>query len=413
MTRARMILAARCLLVSVFVVGTVVGVLFGSSPGRQQLFVISIGAYAAVGWLVTRTRPANAIGWLFLIVAALTGVRAASDGAMQHALAIQQAEVWYGSWGAWVAVWVWFPLFVSATLFTLLLFPDGLPSRRWRPVLWVSLAASVLLTVGSSLQAQLAVGGQQDPTHDSCPSGTTLVYGSCAHWVSNPLGLSDAVGSVASGALFTVPAITLAGCLVLAVVSVVRRFRASRGATRLQMRWFAFGAVLLLGWLVVNVIAVPAGLDLVSDAGPLGAVVWPLALAALPTTAGIAILRYRLYEIDRIISRTTSYAIVTGTLLATYALVVTAATRLLPSPGKLPVAAATLTAAVIARPLYQRVQHAVDRRFNRARYDAERTVDDFGTRLRHEVDTTVVSDDLVQVVHTTLQPEGVQLWLSR
>ena len=407
MTARRLVGACRWAMLLTLPAGVLFALALSAFPGRQQLFLFSVAAYAAVGWVVTRQRPANPLGWLFLLVGTLTGLAAVSDALTRHALAMGQPDVWYGRWGAWFNAWFWFPLFASATLFTLLLFPDGSLSRRWRPVLWVSVVASALLTLGVSLQTLVPVGATVRPAKGTCPPGLTLEadYQNCGHWVDNPLGAPSSVGQTAWGESVGLALVSvLVVCYVLAAVSVVLRFHRSEGEARLQMRWFAFGAVVLIAWLFISGFFVQ-GDPIWSE------VCFALATALIPVSCGIAILRYRLYEIDRIISRTASYAIVTGALLATYALVVTAATRLLPSPGKLPVAAATLAAAVIARPLYRRVQHAVDRRFNRARYDAERTVDEFGARLRHEVDTTVVSDDLVRVVQKTLQPQGAALWL--
>ena len=138
-----------------------------------------------------------------------------------------------------------------------------------------------------------------------------------------------------------------------------------------------------------------------------------LSFLLIPAAFGIAILRYHLYDIDRIISRTTSYALVTGLLLATYATVVATATRLLDTEQPVVVAAATLTVAALARPVLRRVQSVVDRRFNRSRYDAVRTVDAFGARIRNQVDPHHVREDLVAVVNATLQPDTVTLWTRK
>jgi peptidoglycan/LPS O-acetylase OafA/YrhL len=183
------------------------------------------------------------------------------------------------------------------------------------------------------------------------------------------------------------------------VFSVALRWRRSSGIERLQLRWF-----------LAAVVAVAIGFLLTFHNSGANAA-FGFTVSLIPIACGVAILRYRLYDIDRIISRAASYAIVTGVLLVTYALVVTSVTRLMPDASTLAVAAATLSAAALARPLYRRVQQAVDRRFNRARYDAQHTVDDFGARLRHEVDTDLVAGDLLGVVRLTLQPAGVALWL--
>jgi hypothetical protein len=137
-----------------------------------------------------------------------------------------------------------------------------------------------------------------------------------------------------------------------------------------------------------------------------------LALNALPVAVAIAVTRYRLFDLERLISRTASYAVVTGLLVATYAVVVTAVARLLPESNRLAVTVATLFVAAIARPLYRRFQGFVDHRFNRTKYDAHRTADTFGLRLRRQFDSDAVRSDLVEVVRRSLEPQDVRLWLK-
>jgi len=194
---------------------------------------------------------------------------------------------------------------------------------------------------------------------------------------------------------------------VLAAISLVLRTRRATDVERVQIRWVSFAGALMATLLVIENLPKVA----FSDTTLAGAIVWAVLLSLLPAAMGAAILRYRLYDIDRIISRTTSYAMVSGLLLATYAVVATGLSMLLKNSPALAVAAATLTAAAIARPVLSRVQVIVDRRFDRSRYDAVRTVDAFGIRLRHEVDTNQVTGTLVQVVDQTLQPSTVSLWL--
>ena len=397
---------ARRTLLAIFLAGLVIGWLAGSRPDRQQLVLFPIAAYAAVGAVVSARHPRNPIGWLFLCVAALTGLSGAADGAMTRGIESADVNAWYAVWGAWVTSWFWFPLFAAATVFTLLLFPDGLLSPRWRPVLSVAGAATGLLTLLGALSPQLQVGDTLPPP---CvpPYQYLAVSSECKITVDNPLGapeVSDAVAAVLVTAIVT----TLAVCLTVAVVGAVLRARRSTGVARLQMRWFAFAATVLFAWILFSALFVKGDPPPIwSEAG------FALAWALIPTSCGVAITRYRLYDIDRIISRTTSYAIVTLAVLAVYAAVVTSVTRLLPDSSSLAVAAATLVAAALARPLLRRVQDSVDRRFNRARYDAQRTVETFGARLRNEIDTATVTTDLVSVVDESLRPQGVTLWLRR
>jgi hypothetical protein len=407
MRHTALLAVLRWTLLVVFIGGLALGWMLGAPPGRQQIFVLTVAVYAAVGWLVTRQRPENPLGWLFLLVATMTGLGAIADGLTQRALDLGDPGLWFGRWGAWLAAWFWFPLFASATLFTLLLFPDGLASRRWRPVLWVSVAASALLTLGVSMQTLVAVGHTQSPSAGgSCPSGQTLEYGSCGRWVDNPLGAPSSIGNSSWGTVIgTVLLITLSVCFLIAVVGVIRRYRASHGETRLQMRWFSFGAIILLGWLVFATLFVKGEDQIWSE------IAFTLATAGIPASCGIAITRYRLYDIDRVISRTASYGIVTAAVLLTYAVVVTTVTTLVPASNTLAVAGATLAAAALARPLLHRVQDVVDRRFNRTRYDAAHTVDAFADTIRHTVDRADVTASLDAVVHASLQPSEYRLWV--
>jgi small-conductance mechanosensitive channel len=189
--------------------------------------------------------------------------------------------------------------------------------------------------------------------------------------------------------------------VITAIVSLVQRFRHGDSVTRAQLKWFVLGA---LCWLPVLLYPGDHGNGGVID------VLLGLALAAVPLAMAMAILRYRLYDIDRIISRTASYTVVTVTVLAVYAVIVTAATRFLPSSNTLAVAGATLAAAALVRPLLHRVQELVDRRFNRSHYDAEHTVDAFAHTIAHTVDCSDVNAALDAAVTTSLQPTRYTVW---
>jgi hypothetical protein len=400
--------AARWALITVFVGGIAVGFALGATPGRNQLLVISVAVYAGVGWLVTSRKADNPIGWLFLTVAAMTGLGALADGMTRHALAAGDPASWLGRWGAWLHSWFWFPLFCCATLFTLLLFPDGLPSRRWRSVLWTSIATCLLLTAATSLATEVSVGDTKHSATGVCPAGQTLRGSACGHFVDNPLGVPPTLGDGSWGeSLAVVLVAILAICFFLAVLSVVLRYRRSSGTLRLQMRWFVFAAVIVAAWMVISALAVKG------DGDPLWSeIVLALVIALIPLSCGIAILRYHLYDIDRVISRTASYAIVTGLVLAVYAVIVTSASRVLHSNSPLVVAGATLAAAALVRPALRRVQVVVDRRFDRARYDGARTVDEFGGRLQHTIDVEIAQSDLLRTVQESLQPATAAVWVN-
>jgi hypothetical protein len=214
----------------------------------------------------------------------------------------------------------------------------------------------------------------------------------------NPFGQPGLAGTVAKGMAAAGLALHFAS-LPAAVLCVILRFRASRGVERQQMRWVATGAaVALIG------LAIPLG-------GIRGPWLDPVLVLLVPATVAVAVLRYRLWDLDRLVSRTVTYAAVTALLLVPYLLVVPAASELVAGSGSLAVAAATLAVAALFQPLRRRVQDLVDRRFNRRRYDAARTVEGFARRLRDQLDLDALRDELLGVVDQTVQPARASLWL--
>jgi hypothetical protein len=274
------------------------------------------------------------------------------------------------------------PIALGVTLPALLL-PDGhLRSRRWRLVVAASVGGIVLILVGGSL----APGRLQGLPID------------------NPFGLGGVAGAVAWVVTYIGVALHWV-TLVAALVCVVLRYRASRGTERQQLRWVGAGAAAavvglllaipgLLGWLPSRT----------SDVVLVG-------LLCPPVGVAVAVLRYRLWDLDRLVSRTVTYALVTALLVVPYLLIVPAAGRLAAGSGNLAVAAATLAAAALFQPLRRRVQDLVDRRFNRRRYDAARTVERFAARLRDQVDLDALQGELLTVVDQTMQPDQAWLWL--
>ena len=360
-------LAARWGLMAVSALGLGLGML-GASWGVFYTLLPAV-VYAAIGWLLTRRKPENPIGWVFLGVGSVAGLIAAANAAMTLAVRSDQPSAWYALTAAWFSNFLWIVALTLGFVLTLLLFPHGLASPRWRPLLWTSVVTCALIVVEGALAPNLVVA---------------------SHTYANPLhpGRWGQAAKVMWAASLTVMAL----CGVAAVVCMILRYVRSSGVERAQLRWLAYSAGVLLVFMFVPRVN---GTDLGF------AVVFSL----LPVSCGIAILRYHLYDIDRIISRTTSYAVVTGLLLAVYGTIVLSASRLLHNDSPVVVAAATLSAAALARPALRRVQLMVDRRFDRARYDALQTIDDFGARLRHEVDPDVVVADLSAVVRRALQPE--------
>ena len=371
---------------------------------QNATLIIPMVGYLVVGALVTRRRPGNPIGWVFLGTAAAAGLLGAANLFYTRAFESMAADPpppgtapqidAVTTAAAWLASWMWFVLLYLMSFLTFLLFPDGLPSRRWRPLFWFGTAGLGVVTLLAMLTPTLDFKGNDalSPTFS----------------VPNPVSppaireLSAAALSQVEG-VFTVFALA---CLVLSVFSLFVRFRGATVVERAQLRWFAFSATALLLSLPIQQF-LPGGSD-----GAAANLLFTMTATLVPVSCGVAILRYRLYDIDRVISRTLSYAIVTGLALATYAVLVTSASRLLPSgTSPLVVAGATLAAAAVIRPLLGRVQRVVDRRFNRERVDGLREVESFAERLRSEVDAGLVQRDMLDVAGRTLGPRTAVLWI--
>jgi len=219
----------------------------------------------------------------------------------------------------------------------------------------------------------------------------------------NPAGVTGPAGDIFKLMALCGGVLTAAAGLA-AIVSLAFRYRRAQTVERAQLKWLVYAAVVIV---VALLATIPIGSGNLQNAISSGAI------ALVPVAIGIAVLRYRLYDIDRVISRTVAYAIVTGLLVGIYAGLVLLATQVLGLRTPVAVAAATLAAAALFSPVRRRVQRAVDRRFNRARYDADQTVAVFAARLKDAVDLDAVRDDLASVVHQALEPAHVSLWISQ
>jgi len=222
--------------------------------------------------------------------------------------------------------------------------------------------------------------------------------------IANPFALAGSAGTVAT-VLFDAGLALHAASLVAALVSLVLRFQASRGVERQQLRWVAAGGAAALAGLLPTILVGLGVAPRVNDV-----VVYP-AVLCVPVTVAVAVLRYRLWDLDRLVSRTVTYTLVSGLLVLPYLLIVLAVGRLARGADGLAVAAATLTVAAAFSPLRRRVQDGVDRRFNRRRYDAARTIEAFAIRLRDQVDLDALTAELLAVVEPTVQPTRASLWL--
>jgi hypothetical protein len=359
------------------------------SSGGGSLILAPV--FGVVGFAVAWRRPDNPLGWLllgavgFLVMSGATGAYAVLDYRLRH-----------GSLPlGWVAVLLqpgWAPAIALFGL-SVLLFPDGrLPGPRWRWALWAYLAVAALWIAGTILISVWAIVGH----HIQVDSSGNLLA------IDHPTGWA-AWWAAVQGLFFPV----LGVCWLASVAGQVVSYRSSSGERRLQLKWLIGGSAIAV---VGGLLAVPFS-DSPDRALHIGGSLALLAVLALPLSMGVAILRYRLYDIDRILSRTVAYAIITGLLVGVYAGLVLLATQVLRFSSPVAVAASTLAAAALFNPVRRRVQRAVDRRFNRAGYDADRTVALFAARLQDAVALDTVRADLLATVSASLQPAHVSVWL--
>ena len=339
-----------------------------------------IVAFATVGAVLAWKKPGNPIGWLL----SGSGLAYALGGSAQMLIHFPRTR----TLGYWLG-WTWL-LGLGLCVFVVLLFPAGsLPSRRWRPVAWAA---------GAGL-AGWVLGNAFAPTILSADSP-----------VPNPVGVTGAAGKIltamAAGSVALIAATALA-----AVLSLVFRYRRAQAAERAQLRWIVYAGGLIVAAFLIEILAEKV-IGPGATANRLQNAMGSGAAALIPVAIGIAVLRYRLYDIDRIISRTVAYAIVTGLLVGVYAGLVLLATRLLRVHTPVAVAAATLAAAALFTPVRRRVQRRVDRRFNRARYDADQIAAAFAARLKDTVDLGSVRDDLTGIVSRALEPDHLSMWIS-
>ena len=359
---------------------------------------LAVVVYAGVGRLIASRVPGNAIGWLLGLMGLSLGASVLAEQYALYGLATAPGSLPAARLAGWAAD-LMSTLTVVLLFFVVLLFPDGrLPSRRWRPVFW-----AVFVVAAGAVAQQLQVG--------NVTGGLTNALAVAKVAYPNPLGLLPSRGwfSVMLAGVFIFSVITA-----LAVVaSVFVRRRGARAERRQQIAWLGYVGLMTILWAAVLVI-ISAATN--GNSGLPGTLSWIFmaltALVGVPLACAVAVLKYRLYEIDRIISRTLAYAIVTGLLVGVYAGLVLLATQVFRVHTPVAVAASTLAAAALFTPLRSRVQRRVDRRFNRIRYDADQTIAAFAARLKDAVDLDSVRNDLTGVVHQALEPAHVSLWIS-
>jgi hypothetical protein len=349
-------------------------------------FATLIVSFSVIGALIASHRPENPIGWIFLAVGCCYGLLSAGDEYAIYALLTNPGALALGAEASWLGQWIWAPGLGLILVFLPLLFPDGHPpSPRWRPVGWLGGLSIVLAVVSSTIvlwpeRGPALVTGDESPSH-----------------------VLDVVLLFAA-----VPMLFVAG--LGAVNSLLVRFRRSRGDERQQIKWFASAAALTLIWIIVfgqsTLRGLPEAMVALSSL---------LVIPSIPIATGVAILRYRLYDIDVIINRTLVYGSLTVILVGLYFGGIVVLQRvfvlLTGERSTLAVVTSTLLIAALFNPLRRRIQGFIDRRFYRRKYDAAKTLEAFSAKLRDETDLDALSGDLVGVVRETMQPAHVSLWL--
>jgi hypothetical protein len=360
------------------------------------IFGVAFLAFPIVGALIASRRPKNPIGWICLAAGIFWMLGSLTSGYGVYGLLARPGSVPFPAAIGSVGEWMWAPALGLMGTYLILLFPDGrLPSRRWRPLAWLSGAVIVLVSLSTALT----------------PGRLPDLGG-----VPNPFGLEEYpwVAEAAQGVSLLLPL-----CVLASALSLVLRFVRSGGEEREQIKWLAFAA--LVSGLGSSSVVIPS-IILSNDAGGADPL-WMnlledaevLSFAGVPVAVGIAILRYRLYEIDLIINRTLVYGSLTATLVALYFGGIVVLQRvfvlLTGQQSTLAVVASTLLIAALFTPLRRRIQSFIDRRFYRKKYDARKTLEAFSAKLREETDLEALNAELIEMVRETMQPAHVSLWL--
>jgi hypothetical protein len=358
----------------------------GEDLSDASLILVQL-LFVALGALVASRQPDNAVGWIFVAIgiAGIGGPMAEQYATHAYitdpgSLVAPWVALWFGEW-YWI-IWLYLTF-----VFTALLFPAGhLPSPRWRPVFALICFALSAFVVLAGLERELELRNSDIS-------------------VENPIGLLP-ISDVEEGLIGGLLAFVSVAAIMVALAALVVRFTRSRGEERQQLKLFTFAGSLLIVGFVANGLLDALGVGRVEPAD--------LVLFSLvPIAVGMSILRYRLYDIDRIISRTVAYGLLSALLTGGYLLAVLILQSLVPVADDSPfiVAASTLTVVGAFGPLHTRIQRVVERRFNRSRYNAAQTIESFGVHLRREVDLESLSHQLVGVVARTMHPAHVSLWL--
>jgi hypothetical protein len=389
MRRAPWLLLALVVAIDLF---SIVLYLLGAASGEAFLTLPLLG-YAIVGALAGSRDPRNAIAWVFLALALVTAIAVFCE-AYTIAAEGDAASLTGGVVAAWFSSWAQYVWLALGAIFVPLLFPDGrLPSRRWRALIFLAIAAVALSASRTALTP-----GQVDSPETRAPN--PLGIGGA----ERALDVAEAVGTGLGGI-----------CIVAAGVSLLVRLRRARGARRQQLKWFVFVAGLMVVAVLIAGISTVAETEVTNRIGAVGWYSWLFFLLfGVPATLAIAIFRYRLYDVDVVINRTLVYGLLTALLAGAYfgfVLFFQLALNPLTEENELAVAASTLAVAALFRPGRRRIQALVDRRFYRRKYDATQALAVFSARLREEIDLDALRVELTGAVRETMQPRHISLWL--
>ena len=388
----------RSALAAIFIVMTEIAVLVGqfviSNLGGKALseyfFSLSAATFTVVGALIVWRRPTNYVGWMFAAAGLLWGTGDFASAYAYYGTAIASPHLPFVTLAAWYGEWFWIAWLLSMFGIIPVLFPTGRPlSKGWRKALTFLCGYGALVAGGAMLEDELQVVGGITP-------------------LDNPIGI-EGFRDIEYGAIGIVVFPLLVAAMVIGLSSIVVRFRKSRGDERQQLKWFAFAVVAMV---------IEFGIQIVADSvfGYRSQVFDAIFMSLVPISAAIAILRYRLYEVDVVINRTLVYGLLTAILAGIYAGFVFAFQTVLQpftTESDLAIAGSTLAVAALFRPARSRVQGFIDRRFYRRKVDAQETLERFSGELRDEVDLDRLKSRLAEVVEETMQPAHVSLWVRQ
>jgi hypothetical protein len=355
-------------------------------PVDAVLYLATVLTFSVVGAIIASRQPRNSIGWIFCAIGLVMGLNSFTGGYAEYRLSGSSAAGSLAETAAWFASWSWTILVYVPTTFLLLLFPDGrLPSPRWRPVAWCAAIGVISFVAGQALQP--------GPLEDF-PQ------------ITNPYGVEGPI----LGAVAIAGGIVASASMVASAVSLIVRMRWAGRTERQQIKWLAYGGALAVG-------AFFGGGVIYIWSGDAAIAVIILGLLGVPIFTGVAIARYRLYDIDIVINRTLVYGALTAALVAVYFGGVATSQALFRAltgqeqQPQLAIVVSTLAIAALFNPLRGRIQAFIDRRFYRKKYDAAKTLEAFSARLREETDLQALNGELTRVVRETMQPAHVSLWL--